>query len=129
MLDLIARQLNFARTRQGLLHVAGERRAFARLRGSIPGPDERSAEGHRPPFVGEWMVSNGGVTSETSHSWSIANQRYALDFLIVDESGSSHRGAGKRLHDYYAFGAPVVCSKDGIVIQAIDGRNDYGKPG
>lgn len=28
-----------------------------------------------------WTVANGGIDRETSHSWSICNQRYAYDFF------------------------------------------------
>ena len=41
------------------------------------------------PFDGEWVVANGGVTEKTSHSWEIPTQRYAYDFIILDNTGSS----------------------------------------
>lgn len=34
------------------------------------------------PFTGCWTVANGGINRETSHSWSICNQRYAYDFSL-----------------------------------------------
>ena|GEM_PF-5168771 len=39
------------------------------------------------PFDGEWYTGNGGVTKNTSHSWEILPQRFAYDFIIVDEEG------------------------------------------
>ena len=44
------------------------------------------------PFDGEWVVANGGVTEKTSHSWEIPTQRYAYDFIILDNTGSSFKG-------------------------------------
>lgn len=41
------------------------------------------------PFEGKWTVVNGGVTEKLSHSWEIPTQRYAYDFVILDENGKS----------------------------------------
>lgn len=38
------------------------------------------------PFHGRWKVGNGGVDQQTSHSWGLISQRYAYDFVIVDEA-------------------------------------------
>ncbi|MBK6267414.1 M23 family metallopeptidase [Marivirga sp. S37H4] len=81
------------------------------------------------PFKGKWYVYNGGLTKKNSHSWSIYNQRYAYDFVMMDESNKSyHEDAGKT-EDYYCFGAEVVCPADGKVIKVNDGMTDYDKPG
>ena len=40
------------------------------------------------PFSGCWTVTNGEIDRETSHSWSICNQRYAYDFFL-EENGKS----------------------------------------
>lgn len=37
------------------------------------------------PFEGEWAVVNGCYTKEFSHSWNIPTQRYAYDFLILND--------------------------------------------
>ena len=57
-------------------------------------PDKRtgaSREEYALPFEGAWTVVNGGVVKETSHSWDVWTQRYAYDFLVLDEAGSSRR--------------------------------------
>ena len=43
---------------------------------------------------------------ETSHSWSICNQRYAYDFYI-QKNGTTFSGNGKNVTDYFCYGKPV----------------------
>ncbi|MDY0324258.1 MAG: M23 family metallopeptidase [Candidatus Carbobacillus sp.] len=81
------------------------------------------------PLAGTWTVVNGGPDPDTSHSWELIGQRFAYDFFITDERGKSHRDDGRRLEDYYAFGAPVLAPADGVVVKAKDGRRDYPRPG
>ena len=82
------------------------------------------------PLCGEWLVANGGVTKQTSHSWDLPNQRYAYDFVKASdwlEEGS--RCERQNLPDYSAFGQPVFAPADGIVVHAQDGQRDYPFPG
>ena len=69
-----------------------------------------------PPFGSGWRVVRGGHDKENSHSWWVINQRFAYDFVIFRD-GRSCRGTGKSLHDYFAFGEPVLASGDGIVVE------------
>jgi murein DD-endopeptidase MepM/ murein hydrolase activator NlpD len=68
------------------------------------------------PFRGQWYVANGGVDKETSHSWHVWPQRYACDFVMVDESGKTHSGSGRELRDYYCYGQDVLAPADGEVV-------------
>ncbi len=79
------------------------------------------ATDYRLPFDGEWIVANGGPTESTSHSWDVLNQRYAYDFVKVDENLSRHRNHGTRLTDYYCYGEPILAAADGEVIEVRDG--------
>lgn len=82
------------------------------------------------PLCGEWLVANGGVTRQTSHSWDLPNQRYAYDFVkAADSPEEGSRCERQRLTDFSAFGQPVVAPADGIVACAQDGRRDYRFPG
>lgn len=81
------------------------------------------------PAGGDWLVVNGGVTEETSHSWDFLEQRYAYDFVVADERGVTHTGDGKRVEDYYAYGEPVLASADGEVVHVRDGVRDAPRPG
>lgn len=71
---------------------------------------------HMLPFEGEWAIVNGGINKKSSHSWFIATQRYAYDFLVVDEHGRSYNGCKTNLNDYYCYSKNVLASADGTVV-------------
>ena len=85
------------------------------------------------PFTGKWTVVNGGVTKELSHSWSIISQRYAYDFIIVDDEGKSFSRDSRSVHSYYCYGKDIVAPADGEVVKLsnnykdsfVDGKNAY----
>jgi murein DD-endopeptidase MepM/ murein hydrolase activator NlpD len=81
------------------------------------------------PFEGEWLVTRGGVTPGTSHSWGLAAQRFAYDFVVADAERRSHAGDGSRLEDYLAYGRPVLAPADGTVEAVNDGVRDAPRPG
>lgn len=81
------------------------------------------------PFAGEWLVVNGGVERETSHSWDLLSQRYAYDFVIADDAGNTHAGAGRRVDDYFCYGQPILAPADGVVVSIADGVRDAMHPG
>ena len=56
------------------------------------------------PFEGKWTVVNGGVTEKLSHSWEIPTQRYAYDFVILDENGKSFCGEETEPSSFYCYG-------------------------
>ncbi len=75
------------------------------------------------PFKGNWVVGNGGRDHLINNHIALdgkgpANQTFAYDFI------KSHKGKGKNLEDYEAFGQEVVAPGDGIIFQVIDGSND-----
>ena len=113
-----------------IAQIWGERRVRKRYGSGLPLPATyRQANRYILPLSGTWTVANGGPDPDTSHSWSIPGQRFAYDFVVTDERGKTHRGDGRRLEDYYAFGAPVRAPADGVVVKAKDGRRDYARPG
>lgn len=67
------------------------------------------------PFEGEWYAANGGVTENTSHSWEILPQRFAYDFIIVDDKGKSFEGDKADLRSYYCYGKDILAPADGVV--------------
>ena len=83
----------------------------------LPNVDTYTPEIHYSlPFGECWTVANGGNNKETSHSWSICNQRYAYDFYI-QKNGSTFSGNGKNVTDYFCYGKTVLAAADGIVIE------------
>lgn len=68
------------------------------------------------PFDGEWYTANGGTTKNISHSWEILPQRFAYDFIIVDEEGESYCGDKMDLRSYYCYGKDVLAPADGVVV-------------
>lgn len=68
------------------------------------------------PFDGEWYTANGGITKNTSHSWEILPQRFAYDFIILDEEGKSFQGNKNDLHSYYCYEKNILAPADGTVV-------------
>lgn len=76
------------------------------------------------PFRDEYFVIRGGIDKATSHSWQLFTQRYAYDFVIVDQEGKRHKGKGTHKEDYYCYGKEIVAVADGIVVKCRDGIRD-----
>jgi len=113
-----------------LVQVAGECWVRCRYRFKPPRAETYNQENsYSFPLAGIWTVVSGGPDPATSHSWSLIGQRFAYDFVMMDEQGKTHRNDGSRLEDYYAYGAPVLAPADGFVEKAKDGRRDYARPG
>lgn len=82
----------------------------------------------RLPFDGTFTAMNATRDSSSGH-YTNPNQRYAVDWLITDAEGKTHRGEGKALSDYLCYGKPALAVADGKVVMAIDGipENAPGK--
>ncbi|MCC5807423.1 MAG: M23 family metallopeptidase [Opitutales bacterium] len=79
---------------------------------------------YRLPVEGEWLVHNGGDTPETSHSWDVLGQRYALDLVRADAHFRRHSGNGGRLAEYFCYGENIVAAADGTVVSVEDRVDD-----
>ena len=85
------------------------------------------------PFTGKWVVVNGGADKPLSHSWGIYPQRYAYDFIIMDDNGNYCEGDKAALESYFCYGKDIIAPADGVVIAAanhhkdsrVDGENVY----
>lgn len=75
------------------------------------------------PFRGEWYVFWGGRTFDQNHHATSKNERFANDLAIVKD-GVTHTGDGKKLTDYYAYGAEVLAPAAGTVVWACDSLSD-----
>jgi len=81
------------------------------------------------PFEGTWQVANGGIRKQTSHSWNLVGQRYAYDFVVVDQHGKTYQGNLSKPENYYAFGKSILAAADGIVEDVRNNVRDYKRAG
>ncbi len=72
------------------------------------------------PVWGKWKVSQG-YQGKITHlgEWSSA-----LDFVIVDSKGSTHKNSGAFLEDYYCYNKPVVAPYGGYVYEIVNTVED-----
>ena len=73
------------------------------------------------PFVGEWFVISGGHTRKTSHSWEVLGQRFALDFVQVNEGLERHTGRGTHPEEYFCYGEDILAAAEGTVVRVESG--------
>jgi murein DD-endopeptidase MepM/ murein hydrolase activator NlpD len=77
----------------------------------------------RLPFDGAWYVFWGGHDISRNYHAAVRGQRFAYD-LVKRVDGSSHRGDGKALEDYYCWNQPILAPADATVLEAVDGLPD-----
>jgi hypothetical protein len=80
------------------------------------------------PFNGEWFVFWGGRTLAQNHHAVSKSQRFAYDIIIM-KNGVSHAGDGKKLTDYYCFGAEITAPAAGQIVWSCDSlpNNEIGQ--
>jgi len=94
-------------------------------------PDARTVE-LALPFAGRWLARNSPARRIPSHGTDLLGERYAIDFVGVDERG---RTAGVRdwrtlvatepPERFVGFGRPVLAPADGTVVTGYDGEPDH----
>lgn len=110
---------------RGVFQMAGAIIAYLRHGGQLPSPETfESTVEYRLPFDGEWAVVNGSPDKQYSHSWFPVRQRYAYDFVVTDDDGSTHDGSGG-LDSFQCFDEPILAPADGTVVRAKDGHRDH----
>ena len=108
---------------QGLGQLIGNIAAKISYKFNLPSKDNYTCKANYIlPFIGKWTVVNGSADKEMSHSWGIVNQRYAYDFIVVDDKGMSYDGNNKSVQNYYCFGKNIIAPADGIVVR-ISGKH------
>jgi len=83
------------------------------------------------PLRGEWITPNTPGTKVPSHGTDLFGERFAYDFVGVDQKSRSTRFyrpnplhyliLGVRLQDCFGWGQPIFSATPGIVIRAEDG--------
>lgn len=76
------------------------------------------------PFHGKWNVFWGGDNVKDNYHVDYEAQKGAFDIMIMDETGSTHKGTGEKNEDYYAFGKEIIAPCDAEVVVAVDGIKD-----
>jgi hypothetical protein len=84
------------------------------------------------PFAGRWLARNSPARRVPSHGTDLFGERYAIDFVGVDDR---HRTAGTRdwrtlvatepPERFVAFGRPVLAPGDGTVVQVHHAETDH----
>lgn len=78
------------------------------------------------PFQDKWYVFWGGTNSLVNYHYAYENQRYAYDFVIMNEQ-STYEGDPTLNESYYAFGKEYLAPADGIVVK-VDNSVKDNKP-
>ena len=77
------------------------------------------------PFEGEWFVSAGGRSTLVNHHYTLlADQRYAVDFLI-ERDGKTFEGDSSDFASFHCWDQPILAPADGVVVVADDGHQDW----
>ena len=84
------------------------------------------------PFRGRWLTQNSPARRVPSHGLDVFGERYAIDFVAVDDR---HRTAATRdwrtflgtepPDRFVAFGRPILAPVGGTVVHVHDGEPDH----
>jgi len=84
------------------------------------------------PFAGRWLAMNSPARRVPSHGVDLLGQRYAIDFVGVDERHRDAVVADWRTlvateppERFVAFGRPILAPADGVVVAVHDGEPDH----
>jgi len=84
------------------------------------------------PFTGMWMAQNSPARRVPSHGVDLFGERYAIDFVAVDERRRTAERSDWRTmlstepaERFRGFGRPVLAPADGVVVDVHDGEPDH----
>lgn len=84
------------------------------------------------PFTGRWLVQNSPARRVPSHGTDMFGERYAIDFVAVDERRRTAPFrdwrtlvATEPVSRFYAFGRSILAPADGLVVVAHDREPDH----
>lgn len=100
--------------------------------------EERRGPGTHPtvvlslPFSGRWLVQNSPARRVPSHGTDLWGERYAIDFVGVDERRRTADRQDWRTvlsteppERFFSFGRPVLAPAAGTVVHVHDGEVDH----
>lgn len=73
----------------------------------------------RLPFDGDWFVVWGGRDIADNYHAANIEQRFAYDFLVLDETGQSHSGDAQVPENYYCWDREILAPAEGEVIATV----------
>lgn len=76
------------------------------------------------PFKGTWLTFWGGDTAKLNHHHDTQSQKYAFDFIMVNENDGFFKTDGSSNEDYFSFGLDILAPADGEVIEVVSGLRD-----
>jgi hypothetical protein len=92
----------------------------------------------RPLEGGGWVANAGCCDPDGGHISAVlpingtlvASERFAIDWMRVDDTGRLVTGDPTKLSNWVSYGAKVMAVADGVVIEASDGAKDQtpGEP-
>lgn len=84
------------------------------------------------PFTGRWLARNSPARRVPSHGTDLLGERYAIDFIGVDDRRrtATHRDwrtllATEPAQRFFAYGRPILAPADGVVVVAHNGEDDH----
>jgi murein DD-endopeptidase MepM/ murein hydrolase activator NlpD len=84
------------------------------------------------PFTGTWVTQNSPARRVPSHGVDVFGERYAIDFVAVDDRGRTANIRDWRTafsteppERFYGFGKPILAPVDGTVVAVHDGEVDH----
>jgi hypothetical protein len=86
-----------------------------------------------PPLAGKrWVVINGCCEAGGAHrssglaanGWIYYGQRFAIDWMRLDDAGRLVHGDPADVHNYACYGVNVLAVADGTVVQVLDALAD-----
>lgn len=117
--------LDFSAIWCSLMQMIGMVQVDHRFGDHAPSIDNYKSEvEYRLPFEDSWVVANGCFRKEYSHSWEIPTQRYAYDFIILDEYGKSYSGQFDKCSSYYCYDKDILSPADGTVVEVVNNARD-----
>jgi hypothetical protein len=89
-----------------------------------------------PPLRGTRFVDGNGCCEVSAHTRAIQtfdgrrwlSQRFAIDWVQLDEQGRTYSGDPQDPASYHIYGEPIHAAANGRVVSVLDGRPDQHPP-
>lgn len=116
---------DFSVYKGSFFQIIGILKVKAKFKEDVPSVDNFKSEiQYCLPFEGEWVAINGCFSKKYSHSWGIPTQRYAYDFIKLDNEGKSFQGKFDEVNNYYCYDENILAPADGIVAEILNNANN-----